>query len=521
MGDTEHIQSSVQEDEIIRLERWSRTFRWSVDRDGRFTYVSAACEGIIGYSPGELVGIRLFFDLFPRSKREELEKKARTLFSQKEAIVDFQCQLRHKKGRLVWVSTNANPLIDEASGELIAYEGTHTDITPNKLLESNLVLQQSFLNGILDAIRSAITVLAPDGTIIFANPAALDVLGLKNTEGGLFHFDNRLWRILDLEGNPIPENDLPHALAIKTRQPVTDFRHAIVSDEGEQRILQVQAMPTFKDDGSIESVILSTDDITESYISEQQLENARHTAEEASQAKSQFLANMSHELRTPLNGILGMTQILQYSDLRPTEQEHLQTITESSQELLRLVDHILEAARCETLQLPRLALRPFSLRDLLTELLDKYQPALEEKGLESDLELDPALPETMTSCPETLRKALHHLMENSLNFTRSGCIALQAFPKKQFNGLTEISIEVIDTGIGFPLARKEELFSPFTQADYSSTREQRGAGVGLSIANALVKHLGGTLEVVSPVPSSKQPHADPGTVFTIRLPFRP
>ncbi|MEB3264973.1 MAG: ATP-binding protein [Synechococcus sp.] len=218
---------------------------------------------------------------------------------------------------------------------------------------------------------------------------------------------------------------------------------------------------------------------------------AKERAEAGSRAKTEFLANMSHEIRTPLNGVLGAAQLLSAAPLAPEQAELVEAIRASGDGLLVLLNDLLDFSRIEA---GRLALEvvPFQPRQLLQQVADLFRPNLAE-GVTLQLENDAALPGWLLGDPARLRQLFSNLLGNAVKFTPAGGAirVLQSGDGRSYH------LEVIDTGIGIPLASQAGLFEPFRQADASTVRRYGGSGLGLAVCRRLVELMGGTIALES------------------------
>jgi PAS domain S-box-containing protein len=240
-------------------------------------------------------------------------------------------------------------------------------------------------------------------------------------------------------------------------------------------------------------------------------------AEAASVAKSQFLASMSHELRTPMNAILGMTDLALSEPLPPAVRDYLQTAKESADLLLELLNEVLDFSRIEAGRF-ELEATPFSLRQTIEQVIKTLGVRAYEKGLELVYDLPDSLPGRVVGDPLRLRQVLLNLVGNAIKFTQRGEVVLQVREASRVDspstlGSVVLEFSVSDTGIGIPPEDQERIFSPFTQADASTTRQYGGSGLGLAIAQKLVALMGGRIWVES------QPGQGSTFFFTVRLPI--
>jgi two-component system, sensor histidine kinase len=225
---------------------------------------------------------------------------------------------------------------------------------------------------------------------------------------------------------------------------------------------------------------------------------ALRQAETSNAAKSQFLANMSHEIRTPLNGVVGMVELMQLTDLSPSQRRYVETATQSSQALLRLIDDILDLSRIEVgrLELDR---TPFHLPSLVHDLRVLFVDQARAKGLTLLTSVPDTLNVMLVGDRHRLLQVLTNLVGNALKFTTEGTVTLLVAADQDGGGTLRLRFEVSDTGIGIPAEQQEMIFEAFTQADSTMTRRYGGTGLGLSIARELCHMMGGAIGVQSSV----------------------
>ena len=242
------------------------------------------------------------------------------------------------------------------------------------------------------------------------------------------------------------------------------------------------------------------------------LQREKARAEEASRAKSEFLANMSHEIRTPMNAVLGMASLLQGTRLSPEQRDYTETIRQSGDALLGVINDILDVSKIEAGILD-VEIVPFVLRDCLDEAFGMVAAKVSGKGLSFGCRVGGGVPVAIESDRGRLRQILVNLLDNAVKFTARGGVRLEVESdgaKIGDEGEIELRFAVRDTGIGIPEGRMDRLFKPFSQADSSTTRVYGGTGLGLAICRRLAERLGGRIWVES------EPGRGSAFFFTIR-----
>ncbi len=222
-----------------------------------------------------------------------------------------------------------------------------------------------------------------------------------------------------------------------------------------------------------------------------ELDLARREAVQASRVKSEFLANTSHEIRTPLNSILGFSRLLLKTPLSTQQQDYLQNIRKSSENLLTIINDVLDLSKIEAGKLV-LDYMSFDLQEILEEILQILAPGAHEKGLELLHMFYSDVPRQLLGDPLRLKQVLTNLISNAIKFSDQGNIVVRVAVEKNDSQQALLKIDVSDSGKGLP-NNETSIFNAFSQLDSSSTREYGGTGLGLAISKKLVEQMGGDI----------------------------
>jgi two-component system sensor histidine kinase/response regulator len=228
----------------------------------------------------------------------------------------------------------------------------------------------------------------------------------------------------------------------------------------------------------------------------EQLKEAKGVAEEANRSKSSFLANMSHEIRTPMNAVIGFTNLALKTNLTPQQKDYVSKIHNAGVSLLGLINDILDFSKIEAGKLSIESV-DFNLDSVVGDVTSITSPNAFAKGLELMVNIPSDVPQELVGDPQRLGQALMNLVGNAVKFTEAGEVELKATLLERTGEKVKLRFMVRDTGIGMTKEESAKLFSPFSQADSSTTRRYGGTGLGLSITRRLVELMGGEIRVDS------------------------
>lgn len=224
------------------------------------------------------------------------------------------------------------------------------------------------------------------------------------------------------------------------------------------------------------------------------LQESNNSLESATKAKSNFLANMSHEIRTPLTAIIGFGNLLKKSNITPDKKaKAIDSIVDNGRHLKHIINDILDLSKIEADKLT-VNLTEISLFDIFNEIESQFSLQCRESGLSSSIEYEFPLPGIIYTDPIRFKQILINLYSNAIKFTEHGYVSINiAYDKDN----QKLNIQVKDSGIGLTTEQQEKIFSPFTQADSSTSKKYGGTGLGLSLSSRLAEMLGGSIKVKS------------------------
>jgi PAS domain S-box-containing protein len=501
----------------------------STNVDGIIQSFNVGAEKLLGYKAEEVIGQMTPVDFHYEQDVENLAKYlsvelkrpvpasfpalvAQALDSGKNTVSETVLQ---RKDGTEFPATVAVSILRNQIGEVTGFLGVVQDITANKETLEKLHRQLAAVEASVDGI----TVLQKpkfkknnrfnadnqkidhDYYYIYVNQAHLKMFGYNDQTEIL----GKSWRelyepeqIIYIEKEVLPQlyrDKYWQGASLAKRQDGSTFYQELSL--------------TLTADGD---VVRLCRDITARREAEIQLRRTNEELAKASQLKSEFLANMSHELRTPLNSIMGLSQVLQeqvFGELNPKQKQSVQTIYNSGEHLLSLINEILELAKIESGKL-ELNIESVAIINVCQNSLSMVKTQASKKKLQLILDVPNNLGDIQAD-ERRLRQVLINLLSNAVKFTPdNGQVTLQVQPQYEEK---QLIFQVIDTGIGISPEDQGKLFQAFVQIDSKLSRRYEGTGLGLVLVKQIVELHGGNVAVTSQVGA--------GSCFTLYLPWQP
>ncbi|WP_421731119.1 ATP-binding protein [Brevundimonas sp.] len=446
-----------------------------LDLDGRWLNANAALRELLGYDAEALSALTFQDVTFAEDLDADLERMTALVAGD---IASYRMDKRYvrKDGCVVWAELTVS-LVRDVEGEPQFFISHVQDIEDRKRLETDRLRL---------AERAALAVQAAQIGIFEWDLRAND-LGWSPEMFDLFRLPHRDRRVAYAEfGQCLHEDDdepLAQSIAAALISGLLDTEFRIRCLDGDVRIIKVLARLHRDAAGEPASFIGANWDVTDARVLAQK-------ADAANEAKSQFLAVMSHEIRTPMNGIIGMVQALRAEDLLPSQEERLQVIADCGESLLTILNDILDLSKVEAGKV-ELEQRAFALEAILSGLVSTYAPTAADRGLDLVIDVE-AASGLYRGDPTRLRQVVSNLVSNALKFTAEGQVSIRA---RRLGD--NVRIDVSDTGRGMDAEVLARIFTPFVQADNTTTRQFGGTGLGLSIVRRLARLMGGDVTVSS------------------------
>lgn len=408
----------------------------------------------------------------------------------------FEVWLRDASGKNTWADIHLNPIRHD-DGSLVEISAIAHDITEQKRTQLALQAQEEKFRSIFESFQDIYYRADDQGLLTIVSPSVREVLGYEPTE---------------VMGHPVADyycdsqdrdamaNEVARTGGLRNYE--TKMRHK----DGHAVSVLINARVAASGVRGTEGIAR---DISEMRQMQDELRQAKDTAETALAAKSQFLANMSHELRTPMNGIIGMIDLLDQTVTGEEQLDYVDTLRKSSDALLTILNDILDLSKIEAGKL-RMQEAPVALESVLARIRALFSYRAEQKRLKFTYHITAHTPTYIVTDEMRLLQILSNLVSNAIKFTNRGTVSIVVSSVSTDGEHHTLRFAVQDSGIGIAANAAAQLFNSFTQLDNSLSKSYGGTGLGLSISKQLAELLGGEIGVLS--------HSGDGSVFwfTIR-----
>ena len=496
------------------LESFTVAF-FTVDPEWRYSYVNAEAERMFGRRRAELIGQSMWEQL-PQLAGTDFEGAFREAIAGNRATVT---EGRFGPGQ-PWYLARAYPSEEGLAVYMRDISLERAEHRKLKLLEASVAR----LNDMV-VITDARQLDHPGPQIEFVNEAFMRRTGYTRHE--LVGATPRL-----LQGALTGRAELDRIRAHLARSEPVRAEVLNYSKSGEAYWIELDIVPVASEGREYSHFVAVQRDVTERKRDQealrelnQELESrvhartaelnvARVEAEQAARAKSTFLATMSHEIRTPMNGVIGLLDVLSQTKLQGAQREVVSLIRDSANSLLKIIDDILDFSKIEA---GKMRIEPGQLR--LADTVEKVCGLLDSVATGANVRLalfiDPRLPDILTGDELRLRQVLVNLVGNAIKFSSGRAQRGEVRVRAELTGIQDdavgVEFSIADNGIGMDQNTLNNLFTPFSQADASTTRHFGGTGLGLAISSMLVRLMGGSISV--------QSELSKGSTFTLGLRF--
>lgn len=479
---------------------------FTTDQSGHFSFVGSQAEALTGYSPAELEGRDFSFLLHP-AWINQVFAFYNNQISSRIAATTFEFIIRTKSGQQKWVEQSAQLIFTD--NHISGFQCMVKDITTKKrteleLKESELKRKetQHRLDSIINHATSLIFIKDLDGRYVMANKKFKEVFRVT---------DKDIIDKTDYSFNSEALADHYKTLdnqVIATKQSVESVEQ-INTPEGKMSLLLVK-FPLLNQDKSIFGIGAIATDITDRTEYQQQLIEAKKSAEAARMKQEHFLSNMSREILSPVNNIQNMSNHLLEMSLPADQKETVLHIKRTVASLAGMVNDVIEFSKIRNGKII-IEKTAFNIEKVLEEILQQQLPVAREKGLLLETQTDHKIPSILIGDPQHLKKVLLNIVSNGLRFTENGMVKIHVSLLQKTKHAVVIQFAISDTGIGIPEDRIHDIFESFAQEDGNISRRHGGAGLGLAISKSLLQLQGGDISVKS--------RPGYGSVFTFHIPY--
>lgn len=454
---------------------------WDVKRD--WMYLSPRYQTMLGYQPGELLHtIRAWRRLLHPDDKSSTIKFLEHQLAASDNAFQFVYRIRRKDSSYATVRSKGKVVFRDDMENPMRVIGTMVDITHQIERERELSMARFSLDNAGDHIHW----FRRDGYHKYVNESACKALGFSQEE---------LMQKSIMDINPAVTRSSWKKLweQLVLRKGMT---YETLRKTSDGTVFPVEVTANYMEYEGEGYLFASGRNITDRKQAEEALHKAKEVADQANQAKSNFLANMSHEIRTPMNAIIGLSHLVQETELSHQQRDYVRKIQTSAHDLLGIINDILDFSRIEAGKLNMESIE-FDLGGVFDNVYNLSSIKAKEKGLTLTYDIHPDVPQQLKGDPLRLGQILINLTHNALKFTSEGEVNVSVQLLSSRQDVVRLEFSVADTGIGIGKQQQSKLFQSFSQVDGSTTRKFGGTGLGLAICKSLVQMMNGDISVES------------------------
>jgi PAS domain S-box-containing protein len=462
---------------------------FEADINGKLMFLNDTWEKVTKIKVSDAIGKDIFVMVLPQM-RDEQRRMFEDLIAGKTSAYNVITKLKTADGLYRSFEMRVS-MMRQDQNKNTRVIGTLTDVEERQRTEKALNEAEEKYRTIVENAAGGIYQITTDGMFLSANPAMAKILGFENMDSLLAHPEYSHMKIYTSA-----QDHARYERELQTFGALQNFETMVVRKNGERIWVNENARAVQDNAGHVLYYEGSMEDITSRKKAELNLKEAKIQSDVANRAKSEFLANISHELRTPLNSIIGFAEIIKNEMLGPVENrqywEYAKDIHEGGCNLLKIINEILDLSRIEVGER--------QLRDDVVDVKDVIEAALNflaprfERGqltIKNRLENHNVL---IIGEEQAFKQIMLNILSNAMNFTpEGGRVTISA----ELDGKDQLRISITDTGIGMDKADIEKAITPFGQLEAGFDKTRGGAGLGLTIVNALVGLHKGKLDIVS------------------------